>query len=244
LRAEKERDRAKNELRASETRYRNLAELSPVGIFECDPGGGYRYVNESWCSMAGLPADEALDEGWLRAIHEADRARVLTSWKGAVSGGSQLSIEHRFRRPDGSVRVVLTQALPNQDSEGNIAGHIGTVTDLTDVRAAQDQLRIRERQLAAVTAHLPVLMFSVDANLRYRFAAGETEGLFGIPAEEVTGRRSRGRRAPCSNESLLEPGSISKSQLREPADGGCESLSFPTWSPPERSLDIFRSRWT
>jgi len=185
LRAEKERDRARNELRASETRYRNLAELSPVGIFECDPGGGYRYVNESWCSITGLPADEALDMGWLGAVHEADRARVLTSWKGAVSIGSQLSIEHRFRRPDGSVRVVLTQALPNQNSEGNAAGHIGTVTDLTDVRATQDQLRIRERQLATVAAHLPIFIASVDAELRYRFAAGATESLWGRPAEQV-----------------------------------------------------------
>jgi len=184
-RLENQRDRARDELRSSEARYRNLAQLSPVGIFECDAAIAYGYVNERWCAIAGIPAEEALGDGWMRAIHAEDRDRVLAAWRQSLSKGMELVIEHRFARPDGSAREVLTQALPQAD------GYVGTVTDLTELRNTQERLHRSERQLRVVADHLPVLFLSVDASLHYRFASGNTEPWYGIPADDFPGRTVR-----------------------------------------------------
>jgi PAS domain S-box-containing protein len=63
-------------LEASEARFRGLAAAAPVGIFQTDAGGACCYVNDRWCEIAGMSAPEAAGQGWLRALHPADRAGV------------------------------------------------------------------------------------------------------------------------------------------------------------------------
>jgi two-component system, cell cycle sensor histidine kinase and response regulator CckA len=190
-RLERERALDRARLRASEARYRSLAALSPVGIFHTDISGRYVYVNERWALTSGLPVADAPGDGWARAIHPEDRDRVRSRWREAVENCTEFYLEHRFQRPDGSVRHVLTQALPEVTSEGELAGYIGTVTDLTELRGVQERLERSERQRRVAANHLPILMSSVDTTLRYRAANGDIETWFGVSAEQVVGREMR-----------------------------------------------------
>ncbi|MEA2518771.1 MAG: two-component system, sensor histidine kinase and response regulator, partial [Chloroflexota bacterium] len=49
---------------------------APVGILETDSTGARIFVNDRWCQLAGMTRDAALGDGWLAAIHPADRERV------------------------------------------------------------------------------------------------------------------------------------------------------------------------
>jgi len=44
-------------------RFRILAELSTVGVFESDLEGNVLYVNQGWATMAGISAAEARGRG-------------------------------------------------------------------------------------------------------------------------------------------------------------------------------------
>jgi PAS domain S-box-containing protein len=98
-----ERARAEQALCASETRFRTLTSLAPVGIFLTDAVGDCLFVNERWREMAGLSPDEAMGQGWARALHPEDRARVFEEWYRAARTGDEFSRDYRFQTPAGTV---------------------------------------------------------------------------------------------------------------------------------------------
>lgn len=130
-------------LRASRLRFETLASLVPVGIFQTDASGECTYVNEAWCEITGLTAEEALGDGWAQALHPDDRERIWKEWRDAARAAEPFRSEYRFRRPDGGVRWVIGAARLVDAVNGDRPGFIGSVTDVTEQKAAvvlKDQL--------------------------------------------------------------------------------------------------------
>ncbi len=134
-------------LRQSEERFRVLAEVSPVGIFSSDPAGRTTFVNRRWCELAGLTPAEALGEGWIRALHPDDRARVADSWSEAVRTGESSAAEFRFVRPDDTVCYLVGQSRAHRRTDGTLAGYVGTITDVTRLKRAEEEQKNIEAQL-------------------------------------------------------------------------------------------------
>ena len=134
-----ETDRA---LQGSLARFRALAEGAPVGIFETDAVGNCTYVNGRWCEVAGIDAGAALESGWAEAIHPDDREDVFAVWTAAVAGGDEFDAHYRFVRPDGDVRWVRGRAVDVRDADGIVTGYVGTIDDVTDRRATEEELRL------------------------------------------------------------------------------------------------------
>src|SRR3972149_5713634 len=75
----------KNELLSeNERRFRTITNILPVGIFYTDLEGNFLFVNEQWCKITGLTADESLGNGWMGALHQDDLTRILKEWADAV----------------------------------------------------------------------------------------------------------------------------------------------------------------
>src|SRR4029078_710326 len=75
-----ERRRASQALRDSERRYHTLSNVAPVGIFQTGLSGSTTYVNRHSSEVTGLAAEEAVEQGWLAAVHPEDAARVREEW--------------------------------------------------------------------------------------------------------------------------------------------------------------------
>ena len=136
-----QRRQAQRQLRESESRYRTLTEISPVGIFHTDALGQCRFVNNQWCEIAGLTLEEAQGEGWSRALHPEDRELVFTEWQAAAESQRSFRLEYRFQQPDGTVRWVIGMAEAERDEEGEVTGYVGTVTDVTTLRKTSLHLK-------------------------------------------------------------------------------------------------------
>jgi PAS domain S-box-containing protein len=141
------RRRAEAALRESEERFRVLAEVSPVGIFRCDTTGATTFVNRRWCELSGLDAKQALGDGWMTALHPEDRARVAAGWNEAVQHGESSAAEYRFVRADGTVVWLVGQSRAHFDAEGRITGYVGTITDVTTLKRAEEERKKTEAQL-------------------------------------------------------------------------------------------------
>ncbi|MCC5634677.1 PAS domain S-box protein [Nostoc sp. CHAB 5844] len=162
-------------LQASQLRYQTLAEASPVGIYHTDELGNCIYLNQRWCDITGLKQSEAMGTGWAKALHPEDRDRVFAIWSEAVAAKSPYKCEHRFLRPDGKSVWVICQSLPEIDENGEIIGHVGTITDITDSKLAETALREsseREKAIAQViqrmrqTLDLDTIFAATTAELR------------------------------------------------------------------------------
>ena len=136
------RERALTALRASRQQYLALADNLPVGVFRADAKGHCEYVNAQWCAMTGMPAQQALGDGWVASVHPDDLGRVRAGWRQAAAQGGNNSGEHRLRGSDGRVLWVWGQIHALRDDDSGLSGYVGTVTDMTERRAADEQLRI------------------------------------------------------------------------------------------------------
>jgi len=145
-------DRKKTEeaLRESEAKFRKLAALMPVGIYQTDANGNTTYVNDSLSKIVGASVAELLSGEWKQRIHADDIQRVTDGWKLAAQDRSTYEIEYRVLDVNGKITNVLEQALPLYNNHKEYNGYLGTVIDLTAQRTNQNlqqQRDVAERSL-------------------------------------------------------------------------------------------------
>ena len=166
-------------LRESEQRYASLASAAPVGIFRADTSGHCIYVNDRWCQITGISAEEALKEGWIKSIHPEDRDWVVTRWYQSVQQNFPFQLEFRFQRPaDDRVIWGYAQAIAEKDAHGQVTSYVGTVTDISDRKQAEIALENLIAGTAATTGQdfFPALVryISEALNIPYAFFAAKT----------------------------------------------------------------------
>ncbi len=199
-----ERRQAERALHASELRFRGLAKAAPVGIFQADAEGRLTYVNDRWCQIAGMSAAEAQGLGWQRALHPSDRPRVQQAWHQAVGGHSPFELRFRFLRPDGTEIWVMGSAVTTHDGQGRCAGHLGTVTDVTEsVQQSQALERAKsEAETAARAKSLFLANMSHEIRTPLNAVIGMTTLLLDTPMSDD--QRDFARTIRASGENLLE----------------------------------------
>ena len=122
-------------------RFHSLASVATVGILRADTRRLFTYMNDKWSKLSGLGPEEARGRGWLRSFHPEDRRRVFAEWEQALVEDKPCMSEFRFRRTDGTTIWLLGQAAAERSSDGRVIGYIGTITDITDLKLAEDALR-------------------------------------------------------------------------------------------------------
>ncbi len=137
-------------LRESEGKFQTLVRTSPVGIFRTDANGITTYVNPRWCEISGTSFDKALGDGWLEAVHTDDKEKVIKDWRESTLLKKETSLDYRFTRPDGTIAWVIGRAVPEINSENQIVGYIGTITDITERKQAEGKAQAQLQRLEAL----------------------------------------------------------------------------------------------
>lgn len=146
----------------SEKRYHTLTEASPVGIFRTDVSGLTTYVNPSWTQISGYPYEQALGYGWLDTVHEDDRKAMISSWEIANNKQEKSFSEYRFVRPDGTIRWVMGQAIPEKDKNDEVVGYIGTITDITERKIAEEGTKKANERFEMISSATNDAIFELD----------------------------------------------------------------------------------
>jgi PAS domain S-box-containing protein len=131
----------------SQTHFQTLAKVSPVGIFHTDEKGFCIFVNDRWTEISGLSLEEAQGTGWGNALHPEDRDKVFAEWEGFSSKGKTFQMEYRFLNASGKTSWVFGQAEVERDSENNIIGYVGAITDITQLKLTEIALKASQAEL-------------------------------------------------------------------------------------------------
>jgi PAS domain S-box-containing protein len=137
---------AKQAIQQSQIKYQTLVGSSPVGVFLTDAEGSTLYVNPQWCIISGMSESEALGWGWLKAVHPNDKKLTEKGWALATEYNESSLSNYRFLHPDGTIRWVLGQAIPEMDADNNLMGYVGTITDITDIKNYEKELHISKEK--------------------------------------------------------------------------------------------------
>ncbi|HUJ77109.1 MAG TPA: PAS domain S-box protein, partial [bacterium] len=137
--------RAEQRLAESDRRFRALVAHAPVAIFQSDAHGNAVLVNKRWCELTGMTQADAMGAGWVRAVHPEDRERLMARRKQLLETGNGYAIEYRYVKPDGQVVWGIGASTPLRDEQGAITGLLGTFTDLSERKRAEQRLAESDR---------------------------------------------------------------------------------------------------
>ena len=157
-------DARTNELTTSERWTRALVGSVPVGVFHADVGGRVTFANDRWCNIYGTSAKEALAGTWARGLPAAERERVIGEWMSADPAKGDFDVEMRVAKPAGQVSWVRIRITPVLDVSGAVAGHVGTVEDVTSRRNAHQVLRDAEELFGSMFGSSSMGMALIDAD--------------------------------------------------------------------------------
>lgn len=194
------------ELRASEERYRAVADFTSDWELWVSPEGGMEWTSPSVESVTGHGAEEfyADPELYHRLVHPEDLPTLLQHEQEQAAAADPAVLEFRIVRRDGAIRWMEHVCRPVYDEAGRFRGRRGSNRDITDRRQMEAE---RERLLAQVEAErtrlfavlnmMPGYVCLLSPEHRFRFVNQRFLDLFGDPEERRCYEHLFQREAPC-----------------------------------------------
>lgn len=147
LRDVTERRRAAEALHASQERYRMLVETMAEGLAFCDWEGTIVYVNDRVCELLGYERDELLGHNPADFMDDHNYHLTLEHARRRMEGHAG-AFEVEIIRCDGNRVSVSISPRDLYDEQQQFAGSLFVLTDITERKRAEAELRRYNAELA------------------------------------------------------------------------------------------------
>jgi PAS domain S-box-containing protein len=146
--------------------------IAHLGSYEFDLSTGEATWSAEMYRISGVdPGVELTTDAMQSSVHPDDRELTQSATEEARRTG-RFEFDYRIVRPDGEVRVVHLRGSAQRDEEGEPIRLTGTVLDVTELRAAERELRLaldREKQarrdVERVNAEMESFVYTVSHDL-------------------------------------------------------------------------------
>jgi PAS domain S-box-containing protein len=128
-------------LEKREKRLRLITENMLDMVSEVDANGRCLYVSPSHTRLLGYQRYEMLGNPFHHLVHPDDRDRVLNTVRESFKTRLPGKIEYRHRHADGSYLWVESVGNMITDGNGNITGAVFGTRDITERKAAEEELK-------------------------------------------------------------------------------------------------------
>ncbi|MBI4817896.1 MAG: PAS domain S-box protein [Deltaproteobacteria bacterium] len=134
---------AERELRRSEAKYRELAELLPVVVAEVDPRGCLEFVNKTGLTQLRYTEQQIIGRRVEDVVIEADHARLRDRWARRLAGEQLDNQDYGILRGDGTVVPMVVHADPVM-RDGQAVGMRAALVDVSERKQAEEERRLLE----------------------------------------------------------------------------------------------------
>lgn len=131
---------AEEALRESEQHFRNLANSGSALIWTSTLDKLCDYFNDPWLRFTGRTFEQELGYGWAEGVHPEDYQRCMDIYVTHFDQRLPFAMEYRLRHADGGYRWLADLGSPRFNSRGDFIGYIGFCYDITDQKAAGEEL--------------------------------------------------------------------------------------------------------
>lgn len=182
-----EKQKALDDITESELRWRFAIEGSGDGLWDWDITNNKVFFSKNWKTMLGYDESDVSDSlnEWERLVHPDDYEATIAAVKQHLDGKTPVyTNEHRLLCKDGSYKWILDRGLVvSRDEHGTHLRAIGTHTDISDRREAEETLRI-----AAIAFESQEGMFITDVSSHILSVNSAFTRITGFSAEDVIGK--------------------------------------------------------
>ncbi|HEX4086827.1 MAG TPA: PAS domain S-box protein [Chthoniobacteraceae bacterium] len=180
---------AGEELRASEQRFRTMADAIPHLAWIANADGWIYWYNLRWYQYTGATPAEMEGWGW-QSVHDPEKLpTVLSRWKESIATGEPFDMVVPLRGADGLYRPFLTRVIPLKDATGRVLQWIGTNTDISEQKRSEEALRASEAKFSAAFGNNPAAIALTRLEDGIIQDVNETwVDLLGYQREEIIGK--------------------------------------------------------
>ncbi len=136
-----EQQRAEQELRISEQRYRSLAEALPAMIASTSADGVVQYHNSRWSDFTGLKPEELRGDGWRPVVHPDDLPGLLEMWADVQAQPRAFEFDYRLLSRNGDYCWHHDVTTPVFDDHGTLAMWLSVDLDIDTQKRTEEDLR-------------------------------------------------------------------------------------------------------
>ncbi len=181
------RKRAERAQRDGERRLRLALEASDTGLWTWDLNTDAVTWSPECYRIHGLAegAFEGTGEAFFRLVHLDDRDRVEARVRSAVERDELYECEFRVVRPDGRIAWVANRGRAELDDAGELRGVIGTITDISARKLAEQAIAESELRFRTMADSTPVMIWVTDARGEIELVNRAYCDFFGITAAQV-----------------------------------------------------------
>ena len=150
-----ERKKAEEEVRRERDRAQTYLDVAGVMMVALDAEGQVMLLNRKGCEIVGCSAQEVVGKNWVdNFIPPATRDEVKAILQSIMEGKLEHVEYHEnpVLTSRGEERVMAWQNTPLKDAEGRITGILSSGNDITERKRAEEALRRRVEELAALQA--------------------------------------------------------------------------------------------
>ena len=182
-----DRKNAEQVLREREKQLRLITDSLPVFIARVDRDYRLRFINRTYADRFGYAPDEIIGRRIPDVVGEAAFAGLRQYIDAALAGKPQ---EHESMVPlrGGEEHYMHMMYVPECDESGKVTGLVAAISDMTQLRQAEEQLHRREREFKTLVENSPDIISRIDRNMRHLYVNPAIVTLAGIAPQSYPGK--------------------------------------------------------
>jgi PAS domain S-box-containing protein len=153
-----EEKRAETVIHDQEIQLRLIADTTPVMLTRCGRDLRYRYVNRACAELLGFAPEEIVGKP-IAEIMGAEAFEAVRPHLENVLQGQRVEFERVVPYARGGPRFVHVVYTPERGQNGEVQGWLGSITDITERKRAEEALRESEARFGYMADAAPVLIW-------------------------------------------------------------------------------------
>ncbi len=183
-----ERERAEQQLRESEERFRIMADGCPSIMWVTDATGKIQFINQAYCRQIGTTYAQMEGHQWQMILHPDDAEQYLEALQRAIREHAPFHAEVRAKCSSGEWRTFASWGEPRFSADGEFLGHVGISPDITERKRTEERLKESERSYRHQFADNSAVMLLIDPlDGRILDANSAATAFYGYSKEQLQG---------------------------------------------------------
>src|SRR5215472_7573924 len=164
-----DRKRVEEILRAREESWQQIVNNIPGLVARMGATGEVEFLNRQTLEYFGKSTDDLKNWALGDAVHPDDLPGIIQARIKSLEEGTIYDVEHRCLRADGVYRWFQVRGIPVRNAEDTITGWYLLLTDIDDLKKAEETLRSSERNLNLTMNAIPAMVgvLRADGSLLY-----------------------------------------------------------------------------